>query len=295
MEEFLENTFRSWTIQKEGNLYWNPSEVFVAVVSLGFVWVWPQLFVFAFPGFRENAFYQYFTCGNTLPCPGALSKTVLFRGQYTVYNCSLPCPGALSKTGTFSWPVHCQKLHFSSPVHCLQLLFPVPSTLSKNYPLPCPVHCSTIVICRGQYTVKQVLYIPCPVHCQKIAICCGLYTVTNCPLLWPVHCKTTYLPRLVHWISNLKSLRKIIQFYSYIGSNVLCHINEFLQYNLQHYFYPKLCSCYNCYLESCSDRFRSLYHLHKILNKNQHSYLTPLNSLFIFKQCSCTKASSIIL
>ena len=119
--------------------------------------------------------YQYFTCGNTLPCPGALSKT-----------------------GTFSWPVHCQKLHFSSPVHCLQLLFPVPSTLSKNYPLPCPVHCYTIVICRGQYTVKQVLYIPCPVHCQKIAICCGLYTVTNCPLLWPVHCKTTYLPRLVH-------------------------------------------------------------------------------------------------
>ena len=182
MEEFLENTFRSWTIQKEGNLYWNPSEVFVAV-SLGFVWVWPQLFVFAFPGFRENAFYQYFTCGNTLSCPGALSKTVLFRGQYTVYNCSLPCPGALSKTGTFSWPVHCQKLHFSSPVHCLQLLFPVPSTLSKNYPLPCPVHCYTIVICRGQYTVKQVFYISRAQYTVKklqFAVVCTLSQIVHC-------------------------------------------------------------------------------------------------------------------
>ena len=160
MKEFLENTFRSWTIQKEGNLYWNPSEVFVAVVSLGFVWVWPQLFVFAFPGFRENAFYQYFTCGNTLPCPGALSKT-----------------------GTFSWPVHCQKLHFSSPVHCLQLLFPVPSTLSKNYPLPCPVHCSTIVICRGQYTVKQVFYISRAQYTVKklqFAVVCTLSQIVHC-------------------------------------------------------------------------------------------------------------------
>ena len=110
-------------------------------------------------------------------------KLALFRGQYTVYNCSLPCPGALSKTGTFSWPVHCQKLHFSSPVHCLQLLFPVPSTLSKNYPLPCPVHCSTIVICRGQYTVKQVFYISRAQYTVKklqFAVVCTLSQIVHC-------------------------------------------------------------------------------------------------------------------
>ena len=120
LKEFLENTFRSWTIQKEGNLYWNPG--FRVGLASTFCFCIPRIprkcllsiFYlrkhFAVP--RSTVKNWHFFVASTLPktaffFPSTLSTTALSRAQHTVKKLPFAVPSTLFYNCNLPWPVHC--------------------------------------------------------------------------------------------------------------------------------------------------------------------------------------------